>query len=129
MIVPVLAGVAALFAGYKLFIEKKPRFVGDLAKVGDDVQVSVNNLSQNNKDLPKMPADATFVLVKVKGADADRLQGPIVAFGNVRIPAEIGSFVVHRVLVDKVIRNGKQATSPVGPGSTFTGERKNRFRG
>lgn len=132
---PITIGLLAIaaYAGYKTFVEKKPRYVGDLAKTGDEVVLSVNNLMQNNKQYdPKMaPPGTDFVTIEVQGGDADRVQGPIVAFGALRIPAKVGQFVVHRVLVDKVIRGGKVATSVSGPGSTFTGDRRlpNRFLG
>jgi hypothetical protein len=125
-------GATLLYGGYKVFFDKPKRFVGDLAQVGDEVVVSVNNLTQQNKNLPVMPADTASVTVEVQGVDADRLQGPIVAFGPLRIPAKLGSFVVHRVIVEKVIRGGKVATSVTGSGSTFTGDRqasRQQFRG
>lgn len=126
------AGVAlAAYAGYQLFGQKH-RYVGDLAQKGDLVQVSVNNLAQVNKSVSaaNFPAGTDTVLIRVDGAQGDVLQGPIVAYGprnkEVQLPtAGIGSFLVHRVIVDKVIRNGKSATAATGPGAVFHGYNDN----
>lgn len=113
-----LLGWAALagagWTGYKLFGEKTTKEVesaigagppGNAAQVGDDVYVSPAFLSQAT--LPPLPPGTLYVIINVKGADAARLQGPIVGFGDQKIPSELGSFVVQRTDPFKVVRNGK----------------------
>jgi len=107
-------GAGALWGGYKLFFEKpKARFAGDLAQTGDVVSVAPSFLSQAT--LPQMPPGTISVDVKVLGGDAERVQGPIVAFGDKPTP-EFGTFVVQRNTIFRVKRNGRTVAD--SPGTT-----------
>jgi len=136
---PIVYGLGAALAGwfgYKFLT--KPRFVGDLAKPGviasaDQVEVTVADLMRSNASAVigsnpgQIPTGTASVLVAVLGADKNTLQGPIVAFGSVPLPAPLGSVLVPRKDVQKVIRGGKTATNATISSSTqFAGERRPR---
>ena len=116
---PLLLAVLGLGGGFAAFkLLTKPRFLGDLAKPGDEVQVSLNNLAQVNKNIPPLPPNTNFVGIHVTAADKDSVSGPIVRIENTPVPAKIGpvglpssGFTVHRVLIDKINRGSKTATS------------------
>lgn len=116
MALPLIAWVLGVPAvGYgikKLFFDKKARFLGDLAQIGDDVEIPVPNLIVNNRsiDANMFPPGTNSVMVYVQGANAELLQGPIRAIGAVPLPAAIGSVVVNRQDVTKIVRQGKTAT-------------------
>jgi hypothetical protein len=108
MPLPLIAwvGLAALgYGGYKAFSGASNRFPGDAAKVGDDVFVAPSFLSQAT--LPVLPPGTIYVIITVKGGDSERVQGPITGFGDQKIPGEVGSFVVQRKDIFKVMRGGK----------------------
>lgn len=98
-----LAGLAG-WAGWKM-LGPGSRFLGDKAKVGDTVFVAPSFLSQAS--LPQLPPGTLYVMIKVKGEDKERVQGPIVGFGDQPIPAELGTYVVQRKDIFKVMRDGK----------------------
>lgn len=133
-----LAGLAlgALGLGYKL-THPAPRFVGDLAKPGpiasaDQVEVLIGDLLKSNGSISigngpgQIPNGTNSVLVSVLGANKDVLQGPIIAFGTVPLPAPLGSVVVNRADVKAVVRQGKIARDAKG---NFAGDRHRRFAG
>ncbi len=104
---PIVLGAAALYGAAKLLSGEKPRFVGDRAEKGDIVEVHPAFLT----GVPSNMTNALFVQVRIDGLTKDALQGPIVGFqGAPHTPDStqaIGSFVVKRSDVYKVIRNGK----------------------
>jgi hypothetical protein len=105
-----LAGTAA-WGGWKLLQKANTRFVGDVAKVGDEVLVHPQFVP-NSAQL-KLAPGTLWVAIKVAGVDKERLQGPVVGWQQpgtsttFRIPAAVGSFVVTRQSVFRVIRDGK----------------------
>jgi hypothetical protein len=109
MALPLIAwagiGLASL-AGYKLLGGSSERYLGDKAKVGDVVFVAPSFLSQAT--LPQLPPGTLYVGIKVEGGDRERVQGGIVAFGDQMLPTTgVGSFVVQRKDIFKIMRDGK----------------------
>lgn len=106
--------LGGLWGSFKLLGEKK-RFVGDYAQTGDEVLVHPSFLSQAT--LPKLPPGTLWVAIKVQGGDRDRVQGPIVGWQQpntsttLHIPAALGSFVVQRKDIFRVVRDGRAIAS------------------
>jgi hypothetical protein len=102
--------IGAVWAGWKLFQSATHRFVGDYAKTGDEVLVHPQFLASPPTTLP---SGTLWVAIKVLGGDKERVQGPIVGWqqpgtqNTMRIPAAVGSFVVQRNTIFRVIRDGK----------------------
>lgn len=110
-----LAGLAG-WGALKLFKSATARFVGDHAKIGDEVLVHPQFLGPNAAQLKLQPG-TLWVAIKVAGADKERLQGPVVGWQlpgtstTHRIPAALGSWLVERKAVFRVIRDGKTIAS------------------
>jgi hypothetical protein len=132
-LLPLIVAAAAGIGGWEYWKHKTPaaRYVGDLAKAGDTVEVSVPDLIKANASISlgaaagQIPSGTLTVLVLVQGASKDTLQGPLTAFGTAALPSPLGSVVVNRADVTKVMRGGKTATAATLKGSTqFNGERR-----
>lgn len=106
-----LAGVAG-WGALKLYKDASARFPGDHAKIGDEVLVHPQFIGENASQLKLQPG-TLWVAIKVVGADKERLQGPVVGWhqvgtsNTVRVPAALGSWMVERRAVFRVIRDGK----------------------
>jgi hypothetical protein len=105
-----LWGAAALGAGY-LLLHKAARFLGDKAKVGDDVFVPV---SAATAAAPGLPAGLGSVMIHVTSSvGSDVLTGPITggqiagAPNFIPLPAPTAPVSVQRAAVVGILRNGK----------------------
>lgn len=108
-----VAGGAALAVVAYEFLKPKPRFPGDLAKVGDAVHVpSSLAVGAQQQTFPGVPGNVGAVSLQVQSATKDTLTGPVIALivsetplVLADLPAPTGSFTVPRSAVTQVIRN------------------------
>lgn len=119
-----LGAALAGYAGYEL-TKKTPRFLGDLAKDGDNVQAGIDAFITQNSLPSNTPiaADAIggFLFLKVERTDDENVFGPLIVSrmgGNViqemrpkdfNIPST--QFRVARASITMINRGGKTATA------------------
>lgn len=111
----VLLGAAGLLGlGWLLASnsQSKPRFVGDEARVGDDVYAPVSSFPTGA--LPAVfPQGVGYVIQRVTGTMGDSLTGPIVAYAlqdNIvaQLPQPTAPVVLPRRAVVTIMRNGSR---------------------
>jgi len=121
-LIPLALGVAALWGGSKLLNsgKSKIRYPGEAAQVGDDIFVAPRFLTL--AEVPALPPGTLYVILSVKVADGKTLKGPIVGFGDQKVPAEIGYFTVQRSDPFKVMRKGKLVAENTGATIGFGAE-------
>ena len=110
------AGVLGGLGAYEIFQKWKTgpvRFIGDKAKVGDEIHIPITSLPA---PVPGLPAGAGLVDVKITTVSAETVGGSVIAYivhelptpQIIPLPFPIGPIAVPRAGITSVFRGGKE---------------------